>query len=74
MNPLETEKERLMHSQLTGYQIFDSMDRPCSRIKGRADLLYDQLDKLQRESEDERWGVTYAIGEILPDGNVTFDI
>jgi hypothetical protein len=63
-----------MRDHLTGYQIFDSMDQPCSRIKGRADLLYDQLDKLQKEAEDDAWPITYAIGKILPDGSVTFDI
>jgi len=63
-----------MYDHLTGYQIFDSMDNPCSRIKGRPDLLYDQLDRLQEEAEEEAWPITYAIGKVLPDGNVTFEI
>ena len=62
-----------MSDFLTGYQIFDSYDRPCSRIKGRDDLLWEELDELTREAEDDGSRITYAIGKILDDGNVTFD-
>lgn len=58
---------------LTGYQIFDSYDNPHSRIKGQAHLLYDEVDKLNREAEDKNSTMTYAIGKILNNGDVTFD-
>jgi len=56
------------------YRIFDSMDQPCSRPADTTWELYDDLETLQREADEEGSTVTYAIGKILPDGNVTFDI
>lgn len=62
-----------MSDNLTGYQIFDSYEQPMSRIKGREDLLWDELDKLVKQSEAEGSRITYAIGKILADGSVTYD-
>jgi hypothetical protein len=58
----------------TGYRIFDSVDNPCSPIADRPDQLYDILDRLEAEAEQEASTITYAIGLIRPDGYVTFDI
>lgn len=59
---------------ITGYQIFDSMDQPMSRIVPCSCDLYDTLDRLQREGDEVPYGPTYAIAAHLSDGNITFDI
>lgn len=55
------------------YQIFDSMDRPVSCRADCQTHLYEQWQKLQEEAEEERSRLTYAIGKILPNGDVTFE-
>lgn len=55
------------------YQIFDSMDRPVSRKADCQTQLYQQWEQLQDEEEEERSRLTYAIGKILPNGDVTFE-
>lgn len=55
------------------YAIFDSMDRRCSRNADMPSDLFDQLEKLAAEAEEEGSRLTYAIAAILPDGTVTFD-
>ena len=57
----------------TGYQIFDSMDRPCSQIASCASRLHHDLQKLNAEAEEDGSRLTYAIGQIQSDGTVTFD-
>lgn len=55
------------------YQIFDSMDRPSGRKADREQDLYDELEQLRAEAEEEGSRLTYAIGKILPNGDVTHD-
>ena len=57
----------------TAYQIFDSMDRPCSQIATCTARLHDDLQRLNAEAEADGSRLTYAIGRILSDGTVTFD-
>lgn len=55
------------------YQIFDSMDRPCSpKMEHEADLHQD-LMVLQLEAAEENTGYTYAIAKVYDDGTVTYD-
>lgn len=56
------------------YFIFDSYDNRASGPAARSSDHYDQLDRLQREVEDEGSTLTYAIAAVFPDGYVTFDI
>lgn len=56
------------------YRIFDSMDQPIGHPASTSWELYDHLETLQREAEEDGSTVTFAIGKVLPDGNVTFDI
>lgn len=62
------------HDELTTqYRIFDSMDRPEGRPAGSESELYEHLRTLENEAAETGSTVTYAIGKILPNGNVTFD-
>ena len=55
------------------FQIFDSMDRPCSPPTSSVRALWKDLERLQHEAAEEPSRLTYAIGMIRPDGSVTFD-
>lgn len=55
------------------YQIFDSMDRPVSCKADCQTHLYEKWQGLQDEAEEEGSRLTYAIGKILPNGDVTFE-
>ena len=55
------------------YRIFDSMDRPCSHIADRESDLIPQLNQLREEEEEVQNNLTFAIGKILPGGEVTYD-
>lgn len=58
---------------MTGYRIFDSMDRAQSPVTATAAELYERCDRLNREADEVGLTITYAIGKILPNGDVTFD-
>jgi hypothetical protein len=54
------------------YQIFDSMDKPCSLKTENEQSLLGQLETLREENEEEEGRYTYAIGKWI--GNeVTYD-
>ena len=55
------------------YRIFDSMDRPASWIADSEHQLIDELRAMQDEAEEEGWNLSFSIGKILDDGNVTYD-
>jgi hypothetical protein len=55
------------------YMIFDSMDRPASPVALHWRELHKQLAHLNEEAEDEGSRLTYAIGKIDQDGDVTFE-
>jgi len=59
------------------YRIFDSLDRPASRIVENPRDLHGDLEVLNEEAEQEVStqcsGLSYAIGKVLPCGTVTFD-
>ena len=55
------------------YQIFDSMDRVASAPADRAQDLYAECDLMNYEAQEEGDTTTYAIGKVLPNGDVTFD-
>lgn len=55
------------------FQIFDSMDRPCTARTMHEHELHHALMVLREEAEEDNTGLTYAIGKVLPDDSVTFE-
>ena len=53
-------------------QILGSLDRPVSHKANRKSALIEELRDIQRGSEKIGSTLSYPIGEIHPDGRVTF--
>ena len=62
-----------MKESQVAYRIYDSLDRPCGDIAFKERDLYEDLESLRDGAEEEGDRLTYAIGKILPNGDVTFD-
>ena len=58
-------------SDIIGYQIFDSLDRPCSNLEPTQSCLLTTLEQLWAERQDDN-DVTYAIGTVYQDGDILF--
>ena len=58
---------------VTGWQIFDSLDRAACPKASHRWPLNETLDRLNAEAEEEGSRTTFAIAAVLSDGSISFD-